>query len=376
MKTNRFILLGIILSAFVACDDGLDKDISVAGVTVTENENVVREGAILNVKKGETVTFNFSGDPDNIVFYSGEEGHNYDYRNRTTIEEKQIVSSKLSLKLTASYGNNSIYDNLLNLYISDSFTGLYKDDFAADCQLLSDFQGWSEWVSQEDLPQKGGEVKTYEFVLKGNDDSGSDGESVDYLGKNVTLAIHYHPQNDTEGSQPKLVFENFYITNVLSDGSTKVISASDMGFTPVNVWSSDLETNVITNEIKGKLDDNSGYYDTSDNLIESALWYGSVTNGTDGFWNLKNAGNGELTMNSTPAAKNNGFRETWLVSDYLVINSCTPDKGEAIKNISNRLSSYEYTYENVGTYKTTFLMTNSNYKNEDSKVITMVINVK
>ena len=140
MKTNRFILLGIILSAFVACDDGLDKDISVAGVTVTENENVVREGAILNVKKGETVTFNFSGDPDNIVFYSGEEGHNYDYRNRTTIEEKQIVSSKLSLKLTASYGNNSIYDNLLNLYISDSFTGLYKDDFAADCQLLSDFQ--------------------------------------------------------------------------------------------------------------------------------------------------------------------------------------------------------------------------------------------
>ncbi len=50
----------------------------------------------LTYKKGEEITFKFTGSPDNITFYSGETGKSYDYRNRTTLPGKlQIQFSSL-----------------------------------------------------------------------------------------------------------------------------------------------------------------------------------------------------------------------------------------------------------------------------------------
>lgn len=44
--------------------------------------------------------------------------------------------------------------------------------------------------------------------------------------------------------------------------------------------------------------------------------------------------------------------------------------------MTNRFSSYEYTYNEVGTYRATFYVSNENYKHSESKIINMVINVK
>lgn len=91
-------------------------------------------------------------------------------------------------------------------------------------------------------------------------------------------------------------------------------------------------------------------------------------------WNLSNATTGSFYVHSV--AKEKGLRESWLVSDYLVINACSPDTGVALKNMTNRFSSYEYTYNEVGTYRATFYVSNENYKHSESKRINMVINVK
>lgn len=355
MKTYKLLSLGLLVWGFSSCQDGLDKDVSVAGVTVTPNENVVCEGVTVNAKKGEPIVFNFSGEPDNIVFFSGETGHNFDYRKRTTIDASQIVSSKLTVDITPQYSGG--YDNLFSMYMSEEFPGLYKNDFAGDCQLLKDFTGWTDWVKQEDLP------------INANTPVSSEMDMMPYLGKTLTLAIHVHP-HDESLQQPKLNFSQVKITNELRNGSTIVLYASSMGFTPVNVWSADLSSV----EMDSNLSKNNGYYDSSNKLIESALWYGTVTNNIWGMWNLSNASTGSFYVHSVVQGK--GLRESWLVSDYLVINACDPDTGVTLKKMSNRLSSYEYTYNEVGTYKATFLMTNSNYKHEDSKVVTMVINVK
>eukprot|EP01132_Coremiostelium_polycephalum_P020443 gene20443-24282_t len=38
----------------------------------------------LRYKAGSAITFRFSGNPDNLTFYSGEDGKKYEYRNRTS----------------------------------------------------------------------------------------------------------------------------------------------------------------------------------------------------------------------------------------------------------------------------------------------------
>ncbi len=69
------------------------------------------------------------------------------------------------------------------------------------------------------------------------------------------------------------------------------------------------------------------------------------------------------------------WKTAWLVSDPIKITSCEPDQGVSIKNLSQDIRSYSYTYENVGTYRATFLITNANYKHDDSQVYTVVVNV-
>lgn len=56
------------------------------------------------------------------------------------------------------------------------------------------------------------------------------------------------------------------------------------------------------------------------------------------------------------------MNEDWLVSKPLFINETTPDTGVAIKDISDNLSQFRYTYFKPGTYKVSFVASNGNYE--------------
>lgn len=71
----------------------------------------------LTVSVGDTVTFRFLGNADNIVFYSGEAGNNYDYRTRTK------APNRLQLDFTSFVQAGEIYSNL-QLLVSDNYSGL------------------------------------------------------------------------------------------------------------------------------------------------------------------------------------------------------------------------------------------------------------
>ena len=103
------------------------------------------------------------------------------------------------------------------------------------------------------------------------------------------------------------------------------------------------------------------------------LLYGTVTANVSGMWNMNNVANGGFYIHSTGSAYS--WKTAWLVSDPIKITSCEPDQGVSIKNLSQDIRSYSYTYENVGTYRATFLITNANYKHDDSQVYTVVVNV-
>ena len=184
MRTYKLLSLGLLVWGFSSCDDGLDRDVSVAGVTVTPNENVVCEGVTVNVKKGEPIVFNFSGEPDNIVFFSGEKGKTYDFRNRTTVDISQIESSKLTFTIDTNYGygNATSYSNVLHMYISTDFSGLYKNDFEADKKMVEEFQ-WSDLVSVDDLPTNIQQTHDYEVDM------------TPYLGKDCLLYTSPSPRD-------------------------------------------------------------------------------------------------------------------------------------------------------------------------------------
>ncbi|NDW08720.1 DUF5017 domain-containing protein [Dysgonomonas sp. 520] len=69
---------------------------------------------------GDTVTFRFSGNPDNIVFYSGETGHNYELKDRLYADNDLLVDFK-------SYVSLGVIDQNLQCYVSNDFNGVYDE---------------------------------------------------------------------------------------------------------------------------------------------------------------------------------------------------------------------------------------------------------
>ena len=95
-------------------------------------------------KAGDTVTFKFGGNPDNIMFYSGEDGHNYTLKDRLYADNDLMVD----FKSFASWGEP--YDNL-QFMVSNNFNGVYdKENVSAATWIdLSDqltFSGGADQV--------------------------------------------------------------------------------------------------------------------------------------------------------------------------------------------------------------------------------------
>lgn len=69
-------------------------------------------------KVGDTVRFNFSGEPDYLLFYSGEKGARYEFRDRVVTATGNPLLSFTSLKTGAAAAK-------LQVLISTDFSGVY-----------------------------------------------------------------------------------------------------------------------------------------------------------------------------------------------------------------------------------------------------------
>ncbi|WP_104385657.1 DUF5017 domain-containing protein [Sphingobacterium sp. HMA12] len=94
----------------VLCASCMKEDIASADMEVRTNAS--------SYKVGDTVVFRFEGTPDNIVFYSGENGHNYDLKDRLYADNDLQVDFKTLVQWGV------IYDNL-KLFVSNNFSGIY-----------------------------------------------------------------------------------------------------------------------------------------------------------------------------------------------------------------------------------------------------------
>ena len=341
MKRYIYLLLPLLAFAFVSCEDEL-KEQAALRVSVTTNENVQQSGDKIIVKKGSPLNFVLNGDPDFITFFSGEAGHQYIYRDRDQVALEDIVSSKLTFSVWYQYGNAATAANLMKLYFSDSFTGLVKNNFKEDSVLVEGF-AWNNLVDPSSLPSAPSNAANATKL---------EVDFTPYLGKRMTIAACYKPTVNT-AAQPRVNFVGMKIENTMKDGSTTTLYADGFNFTPVNMM------------CHHKLADQKA--------MTANREYGTVTNNVSGIWNLVGASKGDFFIHSSGSGAK--LKYSWLVSDMILANACSPDYGTAIKNVTESISSYTHTYNKVGTYKAVFVATNSNYKAESRVVRELNIEV-
>lgn len=334
MKLNKlFIALGVASMAFTSCENELKQDVEL-DITVETNDNVRFDGGTITVKKGSPITFQLGGAPDFLTFYSGEAGKEYRYKDRTEVNPDEITSSRLQFSLQAQYGKPA---NIMQILISDDFPGLATNNFKADSTLVEQHE-WQTLIPQAELPQK---ATTISY----------DVDMTPYLGKRIAIALRYEGI-DNSAVQSRFQFNNMAIVNTMENGLVTSLSASSFGFTALNMYYTHPDVLNAT-----------GVSGNRTNVIGGKP-YGTATNNTSGVWNL--AKFDAFFIHSTPA--NTPLMYAWLVSNLIVANGCTPDAGTGIKNISQRLDTYNYTYTEPGTYTATFVAVNGNYKQEIEKV--------
>lgn len=157
----------------------------------------------VTVNAGDTVTFKFAGNPDNIVFYSGEPGFNYTHRNRTTGE------GTAELNFT-SHQQNTGEANTLVLLASTDFKG------TADSAGIVNAT-WTDITSRATLST--GSDKT---------PSGSiDLTDFQVLRKPVYFAFRYQGYNHATLKQPTWTIRTFNVLKVLPDGKISANATID-----------------------------------------------------------------------------------------------------------------------------------------------------
>lgn len=96
----------LLVIIFLSCEENMPG--AKLGITVPEKEYHV----------GDTVTFYLNGTPDNIVFYSGEIGHNYELRDRL------YADNDLFVDFTSYVRYGTPFDNM-KCMVSSNFNGVY-----------------------------------------------------------------------------------------------------------------------------------------------------------------------------------------------------------------------------------------------------------
>ena len=319
---KRYFTLLILILIFTSCQHDIAKNADFSVCFSSDNTYLA----------GEPVRFDIRGDVDNILFYSGETGARYQYKDRETVHVDSVKTAVLDLSITPLYGE----DAALEVYYSDSFEGLSgvdsrKDSLAIEEILSSNMEGW----------------KRIDFV------EGKRGQTIkvsadltDFAG-NVSLAFHWNPHVDPKTETQK----TYYI-----DGTVRcdIKSALPNEFTlldlkPVSFIYSDVDT-VVVNDNPYK---NTGSGSISLNTSECQICMQGLAADVDYVSCI----------------------DAWVFTTPSSLGHVQSDKGIVIKNMQNNLESYEYVWNEPGTYTVTFVGTCASHLGITQQIRELTVNV-
>lgn len=276
---------------------------------------------------GDPVTFNFEGEVDNLLFFSGESGHEYRYKDRYSITMDLIKSATLHLEIQPRYGVGT-----LQLWYTSSFTGLAGNDGEADRATMAALEegGMSGWTPLTVWDEDNKETSLVTTIV--------DFDITPAI-ENFSLAFLWDHTDITQTQR------HYWV-----DGS---ISIEAEGF------------GTITSDLK--------------DLVMTAVM---MNDELDPYH--KNAGNGSIRFDDKDhdiifAGVGGNEREYplkgWVVTTPQMLNAVANDQGEVIKNMQNYMESYSYTFAEPGTYTVTFVGRNVNYVGSSEQIKEMTVTI-
>ena len=280
---------------------------------------------------GDPVKFNIDGDVDNLLFYSGETGSQYIYKDRYEVPLEDVISANLHLDIRGRYGYRADQE-ALSIWVSKEFTGINgSSDPDGDRALVKK-------MVEDGMP---GWVKLTEFVDQNKDQFfGYDIPMNDYL-ENLTIAFHWDTGDMTKTQR------TFWINGKISLEMTGT-EPSEMSLTNLG-----MKQLMMNPEVDAYLK-NAG-------------------NGSIRFDNATNAG--EICFQGCSGNEKPYAIDGWVFTNPRPLNKVANDRGTVIKDLQNYLHSYEYVWTKPGTYKVSFLGRNENYAaaSEDLQEFTITI---
>jgi hypothetical protein len=201
-KIKSLIFTGLAgLFALSACDKSLDIEKLDFNVSTTKN----------NFKTGDTILFKFNGNPDNVTFFSGELGNQYEFRSRTRAEGKP------ELQFT-SFAEFGLQTNTLQLLATTNFNGMVDANI-----------GSADWQNITNLVN----------LSTGTDNTASGIVDLTSFVSDKPLYIAYRFIGQTGTTQKRWTIKNFSVQNKLINGPVlNVANNSTAGFTQVNLKNS------------------------------------------------------------------------------------------------------------------------------------------
>jgi hypothetical protein len=328
MKRNIFnIILAIsAILLYAGCEEisVVNPDFS---VKIDADQVIEQIGDTLVCKKTDNLKFLFEGNPDMLVFFSGHQGNDYRFKDRTEIDGTPSFSFRTTLTFGLQFTG-------LKVYVSSTFPGITRDE-TIDRVNVANMEYWQEITDQCNLP-----------TTKNAPDNVKNTPKIDlsdFKGKPFYLAFRvFHPN----GNESTWRIENFSIINTYEGTDIEVGTFKNIGFTAFDMLAS------------------------SDPYLNN----GNTTDKTNRRWNLTNtASNYIIGGGSNGSTIDN---DDWAISTRIDLTKTFPDLGEAIKGFDNApLEEYEYAYNVPGVYNITFLGVNSLYNERKESIKELIVKI-
>jgi plastocyanin len=299
MKFNKdvmkkiLVLLSLLGLFFIGCSE---KDIEAPDFEVSASETTY--------KPGDTVRFNLSGTPDNITFYSGEPGMEYDKRDFFSSDE-----GALTLQFNSQTRAGATLPRNITVLASTDFSGDYNEQ-AVKAATWSDITGRAKMPSNtaSNADVVSGEINLDDLKVKD---------------KPMYLAFRYLSENAAGTAQRYWnIGRTSLVNKVPGNGDFNIIST-----------------------------------------VEPGMFQVVEFQGADNKWTISTATAAQHRLIHTANAINTQPDDDWIISRGFQVFQTQGHKKNAVNVKSIAVSTpetFSWIYSAPGTYKATFIALNSN----------------
>lgn len=327
------IIFNIILAVsavvlYTACEEITvsDPDFS---VRLADGQVIQQIGDTLVCKKTDNLKFVFEGNPDMLVFYSGQTGNEYKHRDRTEIDGDPSITFQTTLTFGLQFTS-------LKVYLSSTFPGITREE-ATDRMNISNMNYWTDITAQCNLPVTKTAPNNVTVTPKI--------DLSDYKGKPLYIAFRVV---GPKGDESTWRLDNLKLVNRYNGLDIEVGTFKTIGFTAFDLIA---DTDPYKNN-------------------------GRPSGEINRRWNLTTSSSNYITGGGSNDAAYTGTNDDWAISTKIDLTKTFPDLGEAIKGFDNApLEEYEFAYNVPGVYTITFLGVNSLYNERKETVKKLIVKI-